>query len=197
MTSDNNPKIIRFPGTAKHDFALRFRVELVLMPKPVWRQFLVPAATSFWDLHVAIQDVMGWQDIHLHQFTLDHIPSGDRLRFGVPDNSQFHGVNEILPGWEHPVTSFCKADMPAMLYTYDFGDCWQHEVTMEGIVPNSEGLVLPLCLAGMGDCPPEDCGGPPAYEELAKDKELPDNFQPELVVFHDPRQRWERFFGEE
>lgn len=196
MTQDNKGKIIQFPVSPKHDFGLRFRVDLVLMPSPVWRRFIVPATATFWDLHVAIQDVMGWKDKHLHQFTLDHSSSGERLRFGVPDNSQFHGVNEILPGWEHPVAAFCKADMPAMLYTYDFGDCWQHEVTMEGIVPNTEEINLPICLAGVGDCPDEDCGGPAPYAESLKGDNPPPSFEPEVVVFDDPRQRWERIFGE-
>jgi len=197
MHPEKNGKIIKFPGTASHDFALRFRVDLMLMPTPVWRRFLVPASASFWDLHVAIQDVMGWCDKHLHQFTLDHSRSGERLRFGVPDNSQFHGVNEILPGWEHPVAGYCKADMPAMLYTYDFGDCWQHEVSMEGIVPNAGDADLPICLAGDGKCPPEDCGGPSVYNDSTPESDPETTFAPEKVVFDDPRQRWERFFGED
>lgn len=197
MTSDNNSKIIKFPGAPKHDFALRFRVDLVLLPQPVWRRFLVPASASFWDLHVAIQDAMGWEDKHIHQFTLDDPKSGERLRFGVPDNSQFHGVNEILPGWEHPVAGYCKPEMPAMLYTYDFGDHWQHEVMMEGIVANSGEADLPVCLAGVGNCPPEDSGGPSAYSPATNTSGDEIVFQPELVVFDDPRQRWERFFGEE
>jgi hypothetical protein len=30
----------------------------------------VPQRYSFWDLHVAIQDAMGWLDYHLHEFRL-------------------------------------------------------------------------------------------------------------------------------
>ena len=36
----------------------------------VWRRIQVPEAYSFWDLHVAIQDAMGWRDCHLHEFRL-------------------------------------------------------------------------------------------------------------------------------
>jgi hypothetical protein len=36
----------------------------------VWRRIQVPEAYSFWDLHVAIQDAMGWLDYHLHEFRL-------------------------------------------------------------------------------------------------------------------------------
>jgi hypothetical protein len=36
----------------------------------VWRRLQVPERYSFWDLHVAIQDAMGWLDYHLHEFRL-------------------------------------------------------------------------------------------------------------------------------
>jgi hypothetical protein len=36
----------------------------------VWRRIQVPERYSFWDLHVAIQDAMGWLDYHLHEFRL-------------------------------------------------------------------------------------------------------------------------------
>jgi hypothetical protein len=36
----------------------------------VWRRIQVPQKYSFWDLHVAIQDAMGWLDYHLHEFRL-------------------------------------------------------------------------------------------------------------------------------
>jgi hypothetical protein len=34
----------------------------------VWRRILVPTDFTFFDLHCAIQDVMGWADYHLHNF---------------------------------------------------------------------------------------------------------------------------------
>ena len=34
----------------------------------IWRRILIPSDVSFFDLHVAIQDAMGWFDSHLHQF---------------------------------------------------------------------------------------------------------------------------------
>jgi len=46
-------------------------------------------------------------------------------------------------------------------YLYDFGDGWEHDVTVVGA-----GAEQPGCPEGTGACPPEDCGGPPGYEEL-------------------------------
>jgi hypothetical protein len=128
--TDNNSNIIKFPGADGMPGILQLRVELLLMPLPVWRRFLVPGHYSFWDLHVAIQDALGWEDRHLHQFTLDDPDTAERVRLGIPDDSGFYGVSEVLPGWEHRVTRFMKPGALPALYTYDFGDEWQHEILL-------------------------------------------------------------------
>lgn len=38
----------------------QFRITFLDVKPPVWRRIQVPADYSFWDLHVAIQDSMGW-----------------------------------------------------------------------------------------------------------------------------------------
>ena len=192
MTDGNKNNIINFPGSPATG-VLQFRVELLLMPLPVWRRIIVPGNYSFWDLHVAIQDAMGWDDRHLHQFTVDE-PGGDgRLRFGIPDDSGFYGVEEVLPGWEHRVNTFMKPGALPVLYTYDFGDEWQHEILLEATLRADKSQILPRCMAGQGNCPPEDSGGPAVCADLIK-TDLSDNFVPEGVIFDDPRQRWDRAF---
>jgi hypothetical protein len=62
----------------------RFRIELPDIRPPIWREILVPASYSFWDLHVAIQDAMGWEDYHLHEFEVAEPESGELLRVGIP-----------------------------------------------------------------------------------------------------------------
>ena len=52
-----------------------------------------------------------------------------------------------------------------MVYVYDFGDDWRHQVGLEKILP-LEGAKKPVCLAGERRCPPEDVGGPFGYEEF-------------------------------
>lgn len=47
----------------KRDHVLRIKVTLLGVKPPVWRRILVPCDYTFWDLHVAIQDAMGWTDI--------------------------------------------------------------------------------------------------------------------------------------
>lgn len=193
MTENRKSNIINFPGTPQMSGMLQLRVELLLMPLPVWRRILIPGHYSFWDLHVAIQDAMGWEDRHLHQFTLDDPGTGGRIRLGIPDDSGFYEVSEVLSGWEHKVTRFMKPGALPVLYTYDFGDDWQHEIQFEEVVPHNDAIVLPYCESGEGSCPPEDCGGPPGYQELISNG-LTESFEPSTVIFDDPRERWIRAF---
>ena len=48
-------------------------------------------------------------------------------------------------------------------YTYDFGDCWEHRLTVEKVLPAQELPRYAVCVAGANACPPEDVGGPPGY----------------------------------
>jgi hypothetical protein len=45
------------------------------------------------------------------------------------------------------------------LYVYDFGDSWQHEVRIEGGLPEEPKRTYPVCVGGRRRAPPEDCGG--------------------------------------
>ncbi len=54
----------------------------------------------------------------------------------------------------------------SMLYVYDFGDEWRHEVVLEKILAASDTIGLPVCLAGERHCLPEDVGGTSGYEEF-------------------------------
>jgi len=51
-------------------------------------------------------------------------------------------------------------------YTYDFGDNWEHKIVLEKQLAAEPGRVYPVCVAGAGACPPEDCGGAWGYEHL-------------------------------
>jgi hypothetical protein len=54
-------------------------------------------------------------------------------------------------------------------YTYDFGDDWDHDIKLEKVLPPDAATyaaAVPVCLAGKGACPPEDCGGPWGYANL-------------------------------
>jgi Plasmid pRiA4b ORF-3-like protein len=70
-----------------------------------------------------------------------------------------------------------------LLYEYDFGDGWQHELLLEEVLLGDESF-RQICVAGDRNCPPEDCGGPQSFSELLKI--LQDSTHPE----HDDIREW-------
>ncbi|OPY84673.1 MAG: Plasmid pRiA4b ORF-3-like protein [Syntrophus sp. PtaU1.Bin208] len=195
----------------------QFRIELLEIEPKIWRVIQVPSDYSFWDLHVAIQDAMGWLDCHLHAFNvrMPHMRTGAEI--GIPDDEEFDRT--VLPGWEVSITDYFTEPGKSARYDYDFGDGWSHRVLLEAIMLKEVGRKYPRCIAGERACPPEDCGGVDGYYELLKIIADPDHpeyedymewlsrykkkgrpyepgtFNPEEVKFWNPKKRWEIAFS--
>lgn len=181
----------------------QFKITLQGSKPPIWRRIQVPGSYSFWDLHVAIQDAMGWLDCHLHQFEVMDPKYGEEVFIGIPDNGGWGDVR-VLPEWKTSIAPYFSHTSQA-LYEYDFGDSWSHKILLEKILSPEQDVQYPLCLAGKRACPPEDCGGIWGYEvllEIMKDPNHeeyeerlewvgddfdPETFNPDSVVFDDPK----------
>jgi hypothetical protein len=50
-----------------------------------------------------------------------------------------------------------------MTYVYDFGDWWEHTITLEKTLDADPAASYPTCLTGRGDAPVEDWN--PEYPE--------------------------------
>jgi hypothetical protein len=196
----------------KHS-TLQFKITLGEVQPLVWRRIEVPAGYSFWDLHVAVQDAMGWLDYHLHMFRLQNPESREIEEIGIPDEDAFEGDPLCLPAWEIPIARYFDAVGTLASYEYDFGDGWVHEIELEAIGRRQTRIRYPRCLDGQRACPPEDCGGPHGYARLLEtiadptDEEYestiewlggsfdPDAFSPRKVRFDDPKKRWRIAFA--
>jgi len=188
---------------------LQFKIELPEILPLIWRRILVPSDYNFWDLHVAIQDSMGWLDYHLHHFEIKGKGKRKEDQIGIPD---FDGPSDdmppILPGWEIPVVRHFNDIGVTAKYLYDYGDSWWHSVQLEGYILHDKLRKYPICLDGERACPPEDCGGEHGYYELLKtlsnpdsddyedmrtwvgEKWNPEKFDKNEVKFFDPHERW-------
>ncbi len=186
---------------------------LIVLPRTeplVWRRIQVPERYSFWDLHVAIQDAMGWRDYHLHEFIVVDAKKGRVERVGIPDD-EMPRERPCLPGWEVPIGRYLTHGADPVRYRYDFGDDWEHTVEFEQLMPADKGI-YPRCVAGAGACPPEDVGGTSGYAEFLRtigDRRHPERaamlqwaggafdphaFDPKAVKFDDPIERWKTAF---
>jgi hypothetical protein len=186
----------------------QFKISLKDIEPLIWRRILVPATYSFWDLHVAIQDSMGWLDYHLHVFRIRKKYSHSDIAIGIPNEDRFEDEPEILPGWHIPIADYFDDVGKSAIYEYDFGDDWIHDVLLEAIMLRESGQKYPQCIDGARACPPEDCGGTSGYQEMLEVISDPDNdeydemmtwlggnydpseFDPAKVKFDNPRKRW-------
>ena len=188
----------------------QFKILLQGSKPPIWRRIQVPASYSFYDLHVAIQDSMGWYDCHLHEFVMKKPTALSEGRIGIPDDGE-RGDDGVLPGWETKLLSYFSLSNPKAEYMYDFGDGWAHLITLEKILPAKSDQTYPQCLKGKRACPPEDCGGIWGYADLLEILSDPNHeehenrlewlggefdseaFDPKDVVFEDPKDRYKLF----
>jgi hypothetical protein len=51
---------------------------------------------------------------------------------------------------------------------YDFGDGWEHEIAVEGVVTPDPTVQYPWCLTGKRACPPEDLRWPARLREISR-----------------------------
>ncbi|MFZ1730023.1 MAG: hypothetical protein WBQ23_00565 [Bacteroidota bacterium] len=128
---------------------LQFRIVLADIDPPIWRRIQVPSWYSLWDLHVAIQDAMGWLDYHLHAFRFP-AEAWREFEFGIPidDVSYDEDVVRTEAGWLQAADTFFCAPGDRAEYAYDFGDDWCHDIVLEAILPPENGVQYPRCLDG-------------------------------------------------
>jgi hypothetical protein len=104
---------------------------------------------------------MGWTDSHLHEFTIRekrYAPPNEEdqfLEIETLDESKFR-LNQLLEAGE------------VFEYLYDFGDSWQHRITVESIrnLDKDDSNAGRIWVeSGQRACPPEDAGGILGYQE--------------------------------
>jgi len=184
----------------------RLHVQLLDVHPTVWRRIEIRADATFWALHVALQNAMGWTDSHLHDFELPNADGGEAVWIGMPD-LEGDDYREIRADFDERLDSWIHYEGEYLFHNYDYGDGWRHRVVVEAIEPAVPRARYPRCSAGERACPPEDVGGPGGYERLLEalaDPEHeaheeyrswigggfdPERFDPAAVRFEDPTRR--------
>ena len=140
----------------------QIKVTLLGTKPPIWRRLLVPASMTLAKLHDVLQTAMGWAGGHMHEFR-----TADR-HFGIPDPEDRSMGMQVENERSIRLSSVLRSAGAKLIYTYDFGDNWEHAVVLERLLPAQLSLDLeyPICIDGKLACPPDDCGGIPGYYEL-------------------------------
>ena len=141
----------------------QIKVTLLGTNPPIWRRLLVPAVLTLAQLHVVLQIAMEWEGGHMHEFRVGHRHFGqsdpEDLSMGMPPVENERTVR--LAGVLRRVGA-------RVIYTYDFGDSWEHGIVLEKRLPVDPITKYPVCTDGQLACPPEDCGGVPGFYDLVE-----------------------------
>jgi len=137
------------------------RIELLEVEPKIWREFVVPSDITLDRLHDVVQIIMGWEQSHLYQFLLKDKKYSEFLEyiqeFDDIEDSKLVRLNELINRKNQKV-----------IYEYDFGDGWQHEISLLNSNYKSDYPYELQCLNGDRACPPEDVGGTYGYSYFLK-----------------------------
>jgi hypothetical protein len=131
-----------------------------------WRRVLLAENAPLGLLHQVITALFGWDDDHLHVFTVG------RRRYADP----FHRLEETASEDSMPLYRALPRPTAKVSYTYDLGACWEHDIVLETVL-DDHPLPHPECIAGQGDNPieyydPDDPEDPVPFDAAAINKRL-------------------------
>ncbi len=135
----------------------------------IWRRVLVPSTYSFRHLHNIIQAIFDWHNYHLHKFMIEK--KGVKAKLIVMDDDpetlewlDFDAYDILQERFVSLKEIF--SDNGEVTYRYDFGDSWDHTITLEKII--KANVFKATYLEGRGERPPEDVGGSWGYKEYMR-----------------------------
>ena len=147
---------------------LQLKITLDGIKPPIWRRIQVEDSITFEKLHHVIQDAMGWDNYHLHNFQIDRTTC---IEMNEEDifSGEFPEFNEEVI----KLSEFITEEKQVLKYIYDFGDDWEHIIKVEKIFPkeSTERKEHLICMKGKRACPPEDSGGIYGYYDLMEIRE--------------------------
>lgn len=151
------PKELR--NAWKKTLRLKIKIKGIVKP-PVWREIEISADADFYDLHDIIQIVFGWSDHHLWQFIEKEYDSPFAIRLESEDED-LYDFQEVRLSPETCISSFLQKEGDKLLYEYDYGDDWIHEISVVEVIDKK--CDYPQLLKAKGDMMIEDVGGVHMY----------------------------------
>jgi Plasmid pRiA4b ORF-3-like protein len=136
--------------------AYRIHVWIRRINPMIWRRLVVPSGNTLADLHYAIQIAFAWTDYHLHRFRIHG------KEYGIPRRG---GPWYSRDARDLRLIDFHFRVNERFLYEYDFTEGWEQQVRIEQFVPPEQTQPYSVCVGGSRAAPPEDCGGPAAFQQ--------------------------------
>lgn len=144
----------------------RVRVDLDHTQPPLWRRLELASDLDLDAMHDILQAAFGWTDSHLHRFGsgpsyYDHATEYYLCPFDVDEGEPG------IPEGEVRLDEVLVERGEKLFYNYDFGDGWDHTITLEAVLPRDHDVPRAVCTTGRRPGPAEDCGGVPGYELIS------------------------------
>ncbi|GAB3732692.1 plasmid pRiA4b ORF-3 family protein [Nocardiopsis nanhaiensis] len=140
------------------------RVELAHTSPPLWRRLELASDLYLDEVHDILQAVFAWDDDHLHKFG-----KGGK-RFYDRDTAHFLSPYDLEEGETGLAEDQVRLDevlerkADRLFYLYDFGNCWEHVLTLQKTAALSDGTPRARCTDGRRPAPVEGCGGVGGYD---------------------------------
>ena len=164
---DRRNREIDLPQPPAEASLLTLTIELRGSQPRIWRRLSLPGDLTLDAVHTLFQAAMGWTDSHLHRFQ----PGTEEAYTAPYFITEFDEEEEGDEGTREEgvrLDQVLREPGDRLVYLYDFGDGWEHRVTLESLAPLTADTREPVCLAGARACPPEDVGGIHGHTELAE-----------------------------
>lgn len=150
--------------------ALKLKITLVGLKIPIYREIIIPTRLNFYELHIIIQDVFGWE--RERQSLAKFITPYHEVK--VYKNDNVDTPKQILEASLTQVDPLLTTQ-GEMIYLYDYKCLWEHRVelmeylTLEDATPKITEYEGPIVIEGVS--------GAEEFEslyEVLKDKKHPD-----------------------
>lgn len=125
----------------KNDPVYQFKITLKGSKPLIWRRIQVPESCNFFDLNVAIQNAMGWDNSHEHAFEMKGKNKKDPSIHIIMDDGDDFWDDTFNESIEKIADHFLDIKTEA-IYEYDFVDSWRHSVVLEKIIPRETGVLV-------------------------------------------------------
>ena len=154
------------------------------------RRIIVPANLEFAQLHKVLQTVFGWENYHIYDFTIAEGQDREPVARIVPDAEALDFDEHAISMGKHTLAEYLP-EHKQMIYTYDMGDGWEHEIQLVNVIEDCD-QESPCLLEASGKTPPEDVGGvggflrfleilqDPRHPEYSEMKDWVRSWSPEL-----------------
>jgi hypothetical protein len=135
------------PGFVRGNFDRVFQIKIAVtgIKMPLWRRVQVPEASTFWDLHVVVNNVLRWEF---------RCPTN----FKLIDPQQSAPVTlELDSIWQERVDRYLSLKHPTCFMVIGK---WLIVVHVEEVLDASPETIYPRALNGEGSAPDSDWIGP-------------------------------------